>query len=52
LSLFQDAFCEGSGAEFRKERQDVKTDHTGSHYTHLSLLYLFRAVRNAAIRPS
>jgi hypothetical protein len=48
LSLFQDAFGEGSGAEFRKERQDVKTDHTGSHYTHLSLLHLFRAVRNAA----
>ncbi len=32
LSLFQDAFCERSRAELRKERQDVKTDHTGSHY--------------------
>ena len=28
LGLFQNAFCEDSGAELRKERQDVKTDHT------------------------
>ena len=48
LSLFQDAFCEGSGAEFRKERQDVKTDHTGSHYTQLSLSHLFRALEKPA----
>ncbi len=41
LSLFQDAFRKGSRAEIREERQDVKTDHTGSHYTSLSLLRPF-----------
>ena len=44
LGLFQDAFCERSRAELRKERQDVKTDHWFSLYLSIAFAPNLRGI--------